>query len=456
MKLNDENSLLGRGIRPRAKAPAEPARKDQSRRVKSAAKALAVATAVGSMVAMSGCAVGNSSSGGSGQITINGTAWSDWTYVFDAAKQFHKDHPNITVNITAIPNSSYFTKIPQLFQSSGGPDFSTIALDQSNYPQYLKDGILAPLDDVWQNSGLDANAYDNVKSTYTAADGHKYAISAGATVVPIVYYNKDLLKKAGIQDPPNTGMSMSDFFSMVGKLQSAGYSQPMSVGLGDPTEPLRLFSSYASNTCGEAWTKGLQGSSPTSKWTDSCAVQAFQVAKDFVSHNVLAGGTGAASTTSASASAAFEAGKSPMYMDGTWATSAIEKAMPGDQVGWFLPPSASSTPTKMTFSTTDAFVVNKNSKNADAAKQFLQYLAQDQGMWQHGLPPRSDFAPGSSVDPISASLAKNISSTGTWVDLSQEMSADTETAFIGAMSGVVIGKYTPEQAAALVAGSAGK
>ena len=404
------------------------------------------------MVALIGCSSPVSSGGSGSQITLNGTAWSDWTYVFDAAQAFHKIHPNITVKISAIPNSAYFTKIPQLFQS-GSVDFSAVAVDQGNYQQYLKEGVVKSLDSVWSVSGLDAHVGDTIKTTYTSPDGSKYAISAGTTIVPIVYYNKNLFKKAGLQDPPNTGMTMSEFYTDVSKLQSAGYSQPLSAGLGDPTEPLRLFSAYVTNTCGVAWAKGLMGSSPTSKWTDPCVASAFAVAKDWISRNVLAGGKGSTSITSAAASAAFEAGKYPMYLDGTWATSAVEKAMPASELGWFLPPTASSTPTQLTQSSVDGFVVNKDSKNAAAATEFIQYLAEDPGMWQHGIPPRSDFTPTASVDPISAGLFNHLASTGTWPDLSQEMSEATQLAFNSAMSSVLIGQSTPTAAAASVAAS---
>jgi ABC-type glycerol-3-phosphate transport system substrate-binding protein len=392
------------------------------------------------------------SSQAAGPITISGIVWGDWTFVQAAGDAFTKSHPNVTFKINAIPDGTYFVKIPGLFASADTPDFSTIPQDESNYPTYVKAGILANLNDVWASSGLNDKALPGLKATYTYSDGNTYTIAAGGTAVPLVYYNKDVFKAAGIADPATTGMTMDQFNQIVDKLKAANVA-PVTAGLVEIRSSFRFFAPYFENGCGQSWISSVTKGDATA-WKDPCIEAGLNVVAALKSKGVFAGGAGVTTTSDAIAQSTFVSGKAAMYLSGSYSASAIRKAGPNLNTGWFLLPTATSTPMSPVLSTVDAFGVSANSKNVATAKEFLAFMAAYDGMWQHGIVPRTDIPATSDADPVTAEVAQLMAASSTvYPDLNQTTPANFMTVVNDAINGVIAGSLTPAAAAQVIAGA---
>ena len=168
-----------------------------------------IATVLGSAVAISLALAGCSSNGGeegptpepfpSGPVSISLSAWSlSSTPEFKTlADGFNKLHPNVTVELKEYDPAEYDTLITADLAAQNAPDIIT----QKNFKQfytYVDGGALLPVDDVV------------AKLPATTSGAAAYTIDGSAYGVPyrqdswVLYYNKDLFAKAGVDLPDGT------------------------------------------------------------------------------------------------------------------------------------------------------------------------------------------------------------------------------------------------------------
>lgn len=166
---------------------------NRTRLVRSAA---AVAAA---LTVLAGCS-GGGGSGDSGETTtVNWWTWSpDQAIAYEQCiPAFEKANPTIKVKITNYNVSDYFTKLTSGFVSGDAPDgfMNSVTYLQS----YAGQGQLLPLDDYISKDKLDMGQYAIGTDGWKYKDGKQYALpmdwATGA-----LYYNKDLLAKAGYTD----------------------------------------------------------------------------------------------------------------------------------------------------------------------------------------------------------------------------------------------------------------
>ncbi|MEN2742657.1 ABC transporter substrate-binding protein [Microbacterium sp. X-17] len=410
------------------------------------------AVAIAAAGVLTGCASNNSSAGTGQPITLTANVWSDWKFVQSAGDEFKKTHPNVTLKLNAITDGTYWTKIPGLFKTADTPDISAVPIDADHYPSFVKDGLLAPLDSAWESSGLNKNVSASVKQQYTQ-NGHQYAVSVGGVAVPVIYYNKDLFKKAGIADPNQTVVTMDEFYAISDKLKKAGID-PLAAGMGDGSAAYRYFAPVFSSMCGAPWEKKI-ASGDTSGWKDACVEKALQVVSDWKSKGIFAGGSSAGTAASSVAEATFSAGKSGMEMEGTWAVGALRQGNPSMNIGWFQMPIASGDSQKIVLSTVDSLAVSSGSKHVKEATEFLAFMANYAGIWQHGIPVRADLKAPTGTDPILTSLAKTLNSDGAApYALEQVTKADLISTIDNAIVAVIAGQQSPSAAAGSIAAGA--
>src|SRR3954463_9311486 len=167
-----------------------------------AASALA-ALAPLTLAACGGGGGGGSSSGGDATATVDSLTVLD--YYVDApghtqiGDQLTKCGTSIGVpkiDRQSVPGPTLIQKVLQQASSKTLPD--VLMLDNPDIQQIAETGALAPLDDY----GITADGYAPGPVSAATYDGKLYGLQPGANTLAI-FYNKDVLEKAGVQ-PPKT------------------------------------------------------------------------------------------------------------------------------------------------------------------------------------------------------------------------------------------------------------
>ena len=112
---------------------------------------------------------------------------------------FMSRNPNIKVEYNPIPHSEYTSKILTMMAAGTCPDvFFCFAYD---YRAFIKGGKLLDLTEHF-NKEYDIDDYIPSSAAIMQVDGDVYGISS-CTVSPVLYYNKAVFDKAGLDYPPS-------------------------------------------------------------------------------------------------------------------------------------------------------------------------------------------------------------------------------------------------------------
>ncbi|HWE60417.1 MAG TPA: sugar ABC transporter substrate-binding protein [Chloroflexota bacterium] len=115
------------------------------------------------------------------------------------AARFNATHPNIKVVVNQLPFDQLFQQL-QVRLSSGTSNFDLLDVDAPVVAAYTVQGFLAPLDQYFSKADLAQFVPATLNTGYY--NGHLLAPPLNSSS-QILYYNKDLLKKAGVSFPPN-------------------------------------------------------------------------------------------------------------------------------------------------------------------------------------------------------------------------------------------------------------
>jgi multiple sugar transport system substrate-binding protein len=181
-------------------------------------KAFAVVAGVAaaaSLIALSGCSAGGSTGAQSKTIKV---AYEDFgsnvinAYMENVKKGFEANNEGVTVQLVPIKaaENDYYTKLSLMNRSaSTAPD--VLYEDTFLIKSDAAAGYLAPLDSYVSKWPDWSQFYDNAKSAGQGEDGKVYGVSLG-TDTRALWYNKDILKKAGVPVPwkPKTWAEVLD------------------------------------------------------------------------------------------------------------------------------------------------------------------------------------------------------------------------------------------------------
>lgn len=110
---------------------------------------------------------------------------------------FNKEHPNIQVKNTKLEWGEYYTKLITAVGNGNGPDVGISHI--SRLPDLIDQGVVSELDDVAEEAGVDWATFNQNILEASIVDGAHYAVPID-THPFIMYYNKKLLKEAGLLD----------------------------------------------------------------------------------------------------------------------------------------------------------------------------------------------------------------------------------------------------------------
>jgi multiple sugar transport system substrate-binding protein len=109
--------------------------------------------------------------------------------------EFNKTHPNIQVKNTKLVWGEYYTKLITAVGNGNGPDVGIS--HTSRLPDLIDQGVVTEIDEPATAAGVDWNSYNQNLLNATIVDGKHYALPID-THPFIMYYNKKLLKDAGL------------------------------------------------------------------------------------------------------------------------------------------------------------------------------------------------------------------------------------------------------------------
>ena len=189
----------------------------------------AVAVCAATLAAIAGCGSSSSTPGsGSGKVTLSfygadyGTGPSNSTTKYwDAiAAAFHKQYPNITVNVQTVDWTDFLVKAPAMIQAHQYPDI----LEGEPAPQYAQSGLIYPVSQILSSS-VQSNLIQKFLND-TDYQGTPYGIPF-TTSTRALYYNKKIFAAAGITAPPTTWAELQSDAAKIKAKNYIGYGMPL-------------------------------------------------------------------------------------------------------------------------------------------------------------------------------------------------------------------------------------
>ena len=144
-----------------------------------------------------------------------------------AARTFEKKNPGVKVKITWFDKPALYAALKTALRAGQAPD---IFYDEPDQVEYITNDFLLPLDDLvdWRS------IHEWARKVWTHG-GKTYALPQEVYTVEL-YYNKELMKKLGVDLPPNGQVNQAQFLDIVKKAAAAG-TTPIVQGVGDRPYP---------------------------------------------------------------------------------------------------------------------------------------------------------------------------------------------------------------------------
>lgn len=209
------------------------------------------------------------------------TIWSHWAdeqnkkdFVAEAVKRFKDRNPGFDVEVVWYQKPQLITALTTSFQAGSGPDiFYLEPAITGAFPPFVDSGLM----------------YDISKQVDASIEpwAHPFAKKGSMTYLlpleaymPVIYYNRDVFKKAGVALPPDGRVDGDAFKAIVAKTKAAGVT-PFSAGTMDrPWAGSLVTESIMLRYLGAEKWQGI----PTGKtaWTDPDVVAALRYVEALV------------------------------------------------------------------------------------------------------------------------------------------------------------------------------
>lgn len=360
------------------------------------------------------------------------TFWSLFTggdgEFFDAmVDAFNASQSEIVMKNDMVKFDDYYIKLTTALAAKNAPD--VVVVHQGNLLNYVPSGSLLPLD-----SYVDAATLADFQEAPLEAcrfDGKLYSLPFD--VHPIVmYYNKDIMAKAGITTVPTTA---AEFIQASQKVKSAtgkwGTAIDNTTGVYKAYTLARLFMSMVAQQGGS-----LLNEAATAPTFNNAAGEKALVWLQELVHTYK---VNPAELDYDAAMNLFKLGEAAFYFNGVWATGALEETA-GLNFGAAPLPAIMGGEAAWAGSHTLAIPVQKNQdpKRVEAAMTFIKWMTAHGEMWakaghiptrksvstkaeMQSLPYRADYA-------AAAAFALPTPRTAAWEEIYGTMSDMLELA----------------------------
>lgn len=350
------------------------------------------AMALAAIAAMTGL-VGCTPSSGGDEVTLKWSTYSQERLDFfkQAAAEFHKENPSITVVPEALTEDDYKQSLPLSFRSRNSADIFVYTFptagDYFELPDVLGNSWAQPLDQSVLPDDFRSRfpgTSDLAEPTYSR-EGQIYTIprppSTADAGYGYMYYNRDVVKAAGLTDAIPT--SWDEFTAACDAIEKAGKSC-LAVPTQGPEEIDRLLTTFVSVNM-----KGYRPGQPSvmtgdfSQITDPEFVEAIEYLRSLYEKKyVVPGGYDKVAARQAVAN-----GDAAFYFDGGWMSTVFPESFEFKNFGVAISPGKNGAgpegyagrigqgpPLPETF-------ISAQSKHPKEATQFLEWMTRPDGWY---------------------------------------------------------------------------
>ena len=146
------------------------------------------------------------------------------------ASVFKTKYPGVAEKRTVAPDrgGSLFVILESLMRAGKPPDAIVMQTGYAMWP-FVNAGLLAPVDELWAAEGLDKVVPPTLQAMHKF-DGHYYSVPIDVQRTNLIWYNKRVLDKHGID--PETLTTWERFFEAATRLRAAGVKTPIQIAAG--------------------------------------------------------------------------------------------------------------------------------------------------------------------------------------------------------------------------------
>ncbi len=378
------------------------------------------------------------------------TPWPSYTDIFaKLTAEFHKLHPDITAEVTSMPESEYRAAVKSALAANAGPDIITAVPGRTGMNFFADAGAIIDLTPYYQQHHWADNypQWITQNLTYTTKSGHK-----GMWVVPthvastFLFYDPTLLESHHL-DVPKT---LDQFLSYCKAANAAGLI-PLAFGDGGGGWMGVEYISYLlDQTAGDAGVAALVDGK--SSWAAPEAVKSAEVLTQLRDAKCFQ--PGVVSTTAPTALALWIGGKAGMLYAGDWSLADVQRQNPALYarmkliIGQQINPDV---PMKPTSALGDSLAITSFSKARDAAVAWLDFMTSEPGqlIWlKDAKRIVARTAMNTAANGASAVQEEDVAlmQAGTAVDLDYPLWPQTYSALEKALQDVLNGSQAPAAA----------
>ncbi|MCB8822556.1 ABC transporter substrate-binding protein [Microvirga rosea] len=275
---------------------------------------------------------------------------------------FNKKYPNIKVQFKADPPTEYNAALNARLAGGTAGDLITCRPFDASLDLFKK-GHLVSVNDV---KGMD-NFSDVAKSAWSTDDGKTTFCMPMASVIHGFIYNKAIFDELKLT-PPKT---VAEFHAVLDKIKANGKYTPIAMGTADQWEAATM----GFQNIGVNYWKGEEGRKALiegkQKFTDAPYVQTFTELASWAPYM----GDGFKSQKYPDTQNLFTLGRAAIYPAGSWDIPIFRKQA-DFEFDAFAPPAPNASGKCYISDHTDiALGINTKSKNVEAAKTFLSWIA---------------------------------------------------------------------------------
>lgn len=289
------------------------------------------------------------------------------------AQMFMRKHPNIKVVLTPVAGTGAAQKLLTSVAAGNPPDVAHV--DGAFPVSFGARNALLPLDGYIKGSDIKQADFYPYKWAQAQWDGKTYGLGVDAQGINLLFWNKDLFQKAGLDpDRPPTTIAQLDRYMQKLTIKKAGrYSQ------------LGLIPWYGVGQFLSIWVGAFGGGNSlydaqTHKITanDPHVVKALQWEVDWAKKLGITEVSSFAAGFKTGAADPFLEGKMAMEATGIWMIGQIQKYAP--KMRWGIAPLPSVDGRKSMYVAGRYLAIPRGAKNPQAAWEFIQYFCTGEGI----------------------------------------------------------------------------
>jgi glucose/mannose transport system substrate-binding protein len=306
--------------------------------------------------------------GGAGGQLVVGSWWTAGGEAEGLAgmfKIYEQKYPDVEiVNATVAGGAGSNFKAVNKTRLIAGDPADTFQLHAGlEVESYSPEKYLAPVDDIYASEGLEKVFPADLLTLLKAYGGHYWGVPVNIHRGNVLWYNKSLMKQAGVQ-PPTT---FEEFAAVADKLKAAGIA-PYALGTSGGWEAVHTLEDVLAGTCGADKYRGLWNGSVA--WTDGCVTTALENFKMMLSY----ANADHPALDWAGAAQQIVDGKAAMFIMGDW-TDGFFTSKGFTDYGWAPVPG-----TKGIFvALSDSFSLTKEAPNPENARNWLKVCGSLEG-----------------------------------------------------------------------------